>query len=264
MEPLRIGILTSHRMPGLRQLLEDPNRNVTWELTLVVGSEPSLPDLPLLEKAKVPVELRPIRQISGFRNLNTRESYDDELGELFARGKVDYVFLVGYDYIVTGPLLERYRGRVIGIHDADLTQRENDRLFAGTHAVRDAILAGEPEIRSSVYLVTRDVGRGPLLLLGAPYRLALMALDARESGSVEFLEAYAALHREWMVSTCWGPMLRRTLEMLVAGSMKTVGDVVWVDGAPGPCRMGEAPRDCLDPEAMIARGIPRSCPFIAG
>ena len=63
MEPLRIGILTSRRVPGLRQLLEDPNRNVTWELTLVVGSEPSLADLPLLEKAEVPVELRP--RVSG-------------------------------------------------------------------------------------------------------------------------------------------------------------------------------------------------------
>lgn len=264
MEPLRVGILTSRRMPGLRQLLEDPNRNLTWELTLVVGSSTLLADLPLLETANVPVELRPIRQLSGFRNLKTRESYDDDLGELFARGKVDYVLLVGYDYIVTEPLLERYRGRIIAIHDADLTQREHDRLFAGTHAVRDAILAGEAEIRSSVYLVTREVGRGPLLLLGAPYRLALMALDAREHGAIDFLDAYASLHREWMVSASWGPMLRRTLEMLAGGSLKIVGDVVWVDGAPGPCRMGEAPRDCFDPEAMVSRGIPRSCPFIAG
>lgn len=264
MEPLRVGILTSHRLPGLRQLLEDPNRNVTWELTIVVGSEPSLAGLALLEEANIPVELRPIRQVAGFRNLKTREGYDDEIGELFARGRVDYVLLVGYDYIVTEPLLARYRGRVIAIHDADLTLRENDRLYAGTRAVRDAILAGEPEIRSSVYVVTRDVGRGPLLLLSAPYRLALMALDARESGAIDFLEAYAALHRDWMVSNAWGPMLRRTLEMLVAGSMKTVGDIVWVDGAPGPCRMGEAPRDCFEPEAMIARGIPRSCPFIGG
>ena len=121
MEPLRIGILTSRHVPGLRQLLEDPNRNVTWELTIVVGSEPSLADLPLLEEANIPIELRPIRQLSGFRNLKTRETYDDDTGELLARGKVDYVLLVGYDYIVTEPLLARYRDRVLAIHDADLT-----------------------------------------------------------------------------------------------------------------------------------------------
>lgn len=263
MEPLRIALLTSRRAPGLQQLLDDPNRGSTWELSLVVGSETALDDLALLEQAGIPVELRPIRTEPAFRNLRIREHYDEELGELFARIRADYVLLVGYDYVVTDELLARFPGRILAIHDADLTLRDRDRLYAGCHAVRDAILAGEPETRSSVYVVTRQVGRGPLFLLGSPYPVAHMALDAREAGNADFLSSYASLHRAWMVSTSWGAMLTRTLELLAAGSMKTIGDVVWVDGAPGPCRMGEGPRACHDPESMVARGIPHSCPFIA-
>lgn len=263
MDPLRIGILTSRRIPGLRQLLDDPNRGTTWVPSIVIGSEQTLEDLPLLESAGVPVELRPIRSEASFRNLRAREHYDDALGELLARLHVDYVFLVGYDYIVTEALLARFPQRVIAIHDADLTLRDHDRLYAGTHAVRDAILGGERETRSCVYVVTRDVGRGPLLLLGRPYPVEHMALDARERGDIDFLMDYAPLHRRWMVSTSWGEMLARTLELLAAGTMQTVGDVVWVDGAPGPCRMGESPRECHDVETMLARGIPASCPFIA-
>ena len=77
-----------------------------------------------------------------------------------------------------------------------------------------------------------------------------------------FLIQYAELHRRWMRQSTWGPMLARTLELLAGGTTQIIGDTVWVDGAPGPCRMGEAPHTCHDPETMLARGIPRSCPFI--
>lgn len=260
MDPLRIALLTSRRPEGIERLLADPNRGSAWELTIVVGSETSFDGIDALERAGVPVELRPIRQEPAFRNLRMREHYDTDLAELLLRLRTDYVLLDGYEYILTDAFLAQFPGKVLAIHDADLSQR--DRLYAGTHAVRDALFAGESETRTSVYVVTRDVGRGPLFLLGPAYPVAHMALDARERGDADFLTSYAELHRRWMLSTCWGDMLARTLELLAGGTHTTVGDVVWIDGAPGPCRFGEAPHACHEPEAMLARGIPRSCPFI--
>jgi folate-dependent phosphoribosylglycinamide formyltransferase PurN len=259
MDPLRIALLTSRSAPGMARLLEDPNRGVTWELSLVVGSETTVAELPLLERASVPVELRPMRLVPAFRNLRAREDYDHELGELLGRVDPDYILLCGYDYILTAPVVARFAGKILAIHDADLSQRE--RLYAGPHAVRDAIFFGETETRNSVYLVTEKVARGPLFLLGAPHPLAPMAMDARERADAGFLTAYAELHRQWMHAS-WGATLARTLELLAGGTMKVIGDVVWIDGAPGPCRMGHAPHACHEPEAMLARGIPRSCPFI--
>lgn len=260
MDPLRIALLTSRHVPGMERLLADPNRGSAWELSIVVGSELELDEAPLLEAAGVPVELRPMRLVPAFRNLRAREEYDQELADLFERLNADYILVAGYQYILTPGFVQRLHGKVLAIHDADLSIRDR-ALYAGAHAVRDAILAGEQETRSSVYLVTSEVGRGPLFLLGAPYPVAHMAHDARERGDVDFLYTYADLHRKWMLGD-WGAMLSRTIELLAAGTMSTVGDVVWIDGAPGPCRMGEAPSCCHDPESMLARGIPRSCPFI--
>lgn len=260
MEPLRVALLASKHAEGLGALLADPNRGSTWELSIVIGADGDLAELPLLEEAHVPVELRPIREVPAFRNLRAREEYDERTGELLASLKIDYVLLAGYPYVLTEPLLARFPERVLAIHDADLSRR--NAIYAGAHAVRDAILAGENETRSSIYLVTRDVAHGPLFLLGAPYPIAPMARAARERGDATFLYAYADLHRRWMIETSWGAMLARALELLAGGTMQILGDVVWVDGAPGPCRMGESPSACHEPEAMIARGIPRSCPFI--
>lgn len=262
MEPLRIAFLASAHAPGLDWLLADPNRGTTFEMSIVIGSESRLADAETLEKAGVPVELRPLRSVGAFRDLHEREGYYEQIGDLLARMKIDYVILTGYDHIVTEPVLARFPGRVLALHPADLTLRRDDRLYAGPHAVRDAIFAGERETRSSIYVVTGEAGRGPLMLLSGSYPIAPMAQDARERGDAGFLSAYADLHRRWMISDSWGPMLRRCLELLAGGTTKIVGDTVWIDGTPGPCRFGESPASCHQPEAMVTRGIPRSCPFI--
>lgn len=261
MEPLRVALLTARHAEGIGALLADPNRGSTWNLSIVIGAEEELHEMPLLEEAGVPVELRPIRRVPAFRNLRAREPFDEDLGDLFGRLAIDWIVLDGYPYVVTETLLARYPQKILALHDADLSRRET--IYSGAHAVRDAILAGENETRSSVYLITKDVARGPLFLLGAPYPVAAMARDARERGDVDFLYSYAELHRRWMIETSWGTMLARTLELLAGGSPpQVIGDIVWIDGAPGPCRMGESPAVCHEPEAMLARGIPRSCPFI--
>jgi phosphoribosylglycinamide formyltransferase-1 len=259
MPPLRIAVLTSKSAPGLARLLADPNRGSAWELSLVIGSEPELDVLPELERAGVPVELRPIRLVHAYRNLIAREEYDRDLAEALHRIEADFILLCGYEYILTPPILTQFEGKILAIHDGDLSLRE--RLYVGSHAVHEAILFGATETRNSVYVVTEDVGRGPLFLLGKPFPVAPMALDAREHGDAEFLARYAELHRQWMTDS-WGEMLSRTLELLAGGTTQIIGDVVWIDGAPGPCRMGYGPHECHEPEALLARGIPRSCPFI--
>jgi folate-dependent phosphoribosylglycinamide formyltransferase PurN len=261
MGALRVALLVSRGPAGLATLLQNPSRGTAFDISIVAGSEAVLADAEALERAGIPVEIRPIRERRSFRNLREREDYDASLADLFERMEIDVILLAGYGYIVTGALLERFPGRVLAIHDADFSIRDR-HTFGGPRAVRDAILAGERETRSSIYVVTRDIAAGPLFLLGGPYPLAPMALDARERGDATFLTAYAELHRCWMIASSWGQMMARALELLAASTTHVVGDVVWIDGAPGPCRFGEAPHVCHEPEAMVVRGIPRSCPFI--
>lgn len=167
---------------------------------------------------------------------------DPNRGVLFElhRGAPDLVILAGTNDVPRVPC------RVIALHES----------------ARNEIFSGAADTHNSVYIVNDDGTRGALMLRGAGFPLAPLALDAREWGDIEMLEAYAALHRRWMIRAEWGPLMSRAIELLAAGNVQIVGDVAWIDGAPGPCRFGEAPRSCFEAESMVTRGIPRSCPFI--
>jgi len=89
---------------------------------------------------------------------------------------------------------------------------------------------------------------GPLFLVSAPFPVPPLIDDARARGDAEIIEASFAV------------MLEKAIEFLAAGDVQIVKDVVWIDGVPGPCRMGDAPAQCREQEK--AR-VPVSCPYIA-
>lgn len=268
--PLRIAVIASGSAPGIEQLLDDENRGRLYDIVAVIGTETHLAETARIERAGVPVILKPIRlfheeRALPIRNLRARAEFDAELTDLLQRLDTDYVFLCNYHYLVTESLLATFPQRVIAFHDGDLSRQDanGQRLYAGTHAVRDAILEGENETRSSAFVVTSKPGAGPLFLLSGSFPVARLARDARQWGAVDVVTEYAALHRRWMLQSAWGPMLRRTAELLAGGYVQIVKDVAWIDGAPGPCRFGESPAMCHEHEDEVARGIPASCPFIS-
>ena len=265
----RIAVLTSTSAPGIASLLAQPNRGSVYEVVAVIGSEEKIAEQETIEAAGVPVVLQPLARFQReralpLRNLQARSEYDYELAEVLRRFGTDYVVLAGYRYIITEPLLSAFPERIIALHEGDLSIRDEDgrRPLAGLHAVRDAILAGRDETRSSAFFVTRDIGEGPLFLLGSRYPVAALARDARSWGDIGMIVRYAALHREWMLRGSWGEMLTRLAEIIAAGTMRVIGDVVWVDGVPGPCRIGESPVSCHDADAALEPGVPASCPFV--
>jgi phosphoribosylglycinamide formyltransferase-1 len=267
--PPRIAVLTSSSAPGILDLASHPSRGTMFEFVGVVSSECAVAEQKALETCGVPVVMQPIRQFHDehrlpLRNLQSRTEYDDQSIEALHRLDADYIILAGYHYILSEAMLAAFPQRIFALHDGDLTLRDTHgrRELAGLHAVRNAILAGANETRSAAYIVTRDIGEGPLFLLSRPYPIAALARDARNHGDIESLIAYADLHGPWMRRCAWGEMLTRIAEILAAGTMSVFGDVVWVDGVPGPCRMGDAPNVCYEREETITRGIPSSCPFI--
>jgi phosphoribosylglycinamide formyltransferase-1 len=267
--PLRVAVMTSHSAPGLEYALQHPHRGALYDIVGVLTSETKFAEMAAVEAAQIPVVVRPLKRTIEerglpLRNLHAREDYDDETASLLRHFKADYVVLLGYNYIVTESLVEAFPQRLIALHDGDLLLRDEDgrRRYAGLHAVREAIFAGEEETRTSAYFVTQDVGTGHLFLVSSAYRVAALARDARAWGAADLLSEYADLHRRWMRRGAWGDMFVRAMEFLAAGTVSIVRDLVFIDGAPGPCRMGEAPAICRDVEATIASGIPGSCPLL--
>ena len=72
---------------------------------------------------------------------------------------------------MSGPRLRPFVNAYIGVnaHPADLSiEKDGRRAYAGANGVRDALLGGESEVRSSLHLVTTQVDGGPILLISEP------------------------------------------------------------------------------------------------
>ena len=268
-KPIRAAVLTSHAAPGIGHVLAHESRGALFDIAAVISSENYLAEGAEVQAAGVPLLHRPLRRFcsergASLRNTAVRAEYDIATAETLRELNVDYVLLYGYRYLVTQPLLSAFPQRVLALYDGDLALRdaESARIFGGPHPVRDALQGGHAETRCSVFMVTERVAAGPLFLLSAPYPAAGVAADARAWHANGLLLDYADVHRRWMVSSAWPQMMIKTMELLAAGRIQVVGDVVWIDGVPGPCRLGEAPSACRSKSARIDAGIPASCPFI--
>jgi folate-dependent phosphoribosylglycinamide formyltransferase PurN len=232
LESLRIAVLCSRRAPGLGMLLHHPQRDRMYEVVCVVTSEEEFPERGLVEAAGVPLLVHPLRSYhqsrgASIRDMSVRRGYDDATAQALLRLGVNAVVLLGWLYIVTDPMLSAFDGRLINVHDSDLTvvRADGGRRFVGLHSTRDAIIAGATETRSTVHFVNREVDAGPVLLRSEAFPVAPFALDAVAAGAIDIVKAYSYAHREWMMRTAWGPLVVHSLEHLASAMLDTTVSV---------------------------------------
>lgn len=221
---LRIAVLCSKRAPGLDALLHHPMRGRVFEIACVITTEASFDGRERIEAAGVPVMPHPIHAFfedrgASLRDVEIRQQYDAVTADVLRHLSVDTVVLLGYVYVLTDSMLRPFSGRIVNIHDSDLTLAlpSGEKRFTGLHSTRDAIAAGEAETRSSVHFVTEKLDGGPVLLLSGRYPVAPFVRAAVEAGADDVVRAYAYAHREWMMRDSWGPLLVRAIEYLAAG-----------------------------------------------
>jgi folate-dependent phosphoribosylglycinamide formyltransferase PurN len=219
-EPLRVVVLASRRAPGAAELAAR-GRSGRWQVAAGVSSHKDSE----LKNALggFPVLVNDIAAFYAMRGSRIAErslrcEYDRTTLELLAPYQPDLVVLSGYLYLVSEVLLEAFPGRIINIHDSDLLRIDHRGipLYRGLHATRDAILAGEPETRSSVHIVTAELDCGPVLVRSEPFPVHRLVRDALRWRAVDILKAYAYAQREWMMRACWGKLLIEALDLLAS------------------------------------------------
>ena len=233
LENLRIAVLCSRRAPALEMLLHHPYRDVLYDVACVLTTDENFAEGQLVANAGVPLIVHPIRRFHRDRNcshrdLSARREFDAATAGALARCGVNAVVLLGYLYLLTDPMIEPFEGRMINVHDGDLTIRRADgsRKYVGLHATRDAIIAGATETRSSVHFVDHELDGGPLLLLSDAFPVAPFVHDAVAAGAVDIVKAYAYAQREWMIRSSWGGLVIRSLEHLSAGVLDFPNEMV--------------------------------------
>jgi len=238
MSKLRVFVFFSGGASGLRYLADDdPNYGEKYE---VVGAFTDVPDAPGTEFVRergIPLETNDLEEFYAERDapttdLDVREEFDARTRELLAPYEPDVVMLSGYMRILTSPVVSEYP--IVNVHPADLRieDDEGERAYTGFKPVRDAVLDGEEETRSSVHLVTEDVDDGPLLVVSPPFGVNRELVETTRRWNEDALDDYLGAHQEWMKWRGDGPALAKALE-LVADGRADLNDGA-VDGERSP------------------------------
>ena len=172
------------------------------------------------------------------RDLSLRPVFDRMVLGKIAPYDVDVIALAGYMSIVTRPLLDGYEGRIANVHPADLSVTEDGhRKYAGMHAVRDAILEGEPSLYSTTHIVRDEVDHGEILVRSEPLAVELpegllldqLRLDRR------LLRRVAREHQDRLKERGDWVIYPLTLQMIAKGRFALNGrGNVYLDGKMAP------------------------------
>lgn len=171
-------------------------------------------------------------------DLSLRPEFDRLIVEKVTPYGVDLVALAGYMSITTRPLLEAYPEKMVNVHPADLSiMEENERKYVGIHVVRDAILAGERELRASTHVVHEKVDHGEILVVSepVPVRLPEGVVLNELAQDKQLLGVIVDEHQEWLKERGDWVIFPLTIQMIAEGRFALDGEGgVYVDGAPAP------------------------------
>ena len=223
----RVAILCSERAPGLAHLLaKSLEPEAPFEVVCCLTSEDQFADAQLVISRGVPLVHHSARafytaQAPGCRldDLHVRIAYDLQTARSLTRYRPDVIVLAGYLLLLTHPVLKAYPRRIINVHHSDLLLRDADGgpKYPGLRAVRDAILGGEVETRSSAHLVTDLLDEGPVLARSHAFPIPDVARWALDTGQRDVLRSAIWLHQEWMLREAFGPLMVQAIELVAAG-----------------------------------------------
>lgn len=186
---LNVAVLCSRRAPGLVQLLNrDARRGIDYEIVCCITSSDTFSEEVRVERRGVPCLPHSIRNFcrdrgAELQDMEARAVYDALTLELLAPYSPDVVLLVGYRLLLTRAVLDTFEGRIINLHHGDLTRRDENGAprFVGLGAVRDALVAGEPETRATSHVVTDRLYEGPVMLRSWSFPTPAVAEWARRA-----------------------------------------------------------------------------------
>jgi folate-dependent phosphoribosylglycinamide formyltransferase PurN len=171
------------------------------------------------------------------KDLSLRPDFDAQVVDSVEKHSVNLIALAGYMSITTKPLLERYDGRIINVHPADLSITANgERKYVGIHTVRDAILEGEREIRATTHVVREKVDHGEILVVSKPVTVKLPQGFTPEKlrEDKELLKTVVEEHQDRLKREGDWVIYPLTVQMIGEGRFLLDNGAVYLDGKPAP------------------------------
>ena len=171
------------------------------------------------------------------RDLTVRVEFDEGTVEALKPFNVDVAAYAGYMSIATAPLINAFLG--VNVHPADLSVMNGDRRkYTGDHAVRDALLAGEKELRVSTHLIEPQVDDGRILMISSPLMVNLpkgLDINNKHPENKKQLDLVSNRHQNRLKEIGDWIIFPRTLEYLAGGRYSQDGQGnLYFDNKPIP------------------------------
>jgi phosphoribosylglycinamide formyltransferase-1 len=174
------------------------------------------------------------------KDLSLRPDFDTQVVAAIEKHSIDLIALAGYMSITTRPLLNRYDGRIINVHPADLTKIANgERKYVGIHTVRDAILEGECEIKATTHVVREKVDNGEILVVSKPVAVELppgVTIEKLREDK-ELLKSVVEEHQDRLKKEGDWTIYPLTVQMIGEGRFSIDNSAVYLDGKLGGLRL---------------------------
>jgi folate-dependent phosphoribosylglycinamide formyltransferase PurN len=194
---LRVAGLISGSGKSLISILErqkerEADSNCNFEVVGVFSDNPNSKARKISETYNIPVFINDIKAFYSARNQKitdktVRKEFDRQTAGFLKTLNPDIIIYAGYMWATTEPMLTSFQS--INCHPADLSvENQGGRAYAGAHGVRDALLAGETTLNSTLHMVTAKIDHGPILLISEP---VIVEKDSQEldlqSRSIKYL-----------------------------------------------------------------------------
>lgn len=177
---MRVAGLMSGSGLSLRAVIErqralEAAGGCPFEVVGLFSDNPKSKALQLGKEFNLPVEVVDIHAFYAQRgrpikDKQVRAEYDQGILRFLEPLKPDLLAYAGYVWATSPALVDAYVG--INAHPADLSiEKDGRRPYAGANGVKDALEAGEHELRSSLAMITHKVDYGPVLLISDPVKV---------------------------------------------------------------------------------------------
>jgi phosphoribosylglycinamide formyltransferase-1 len=199
----RIAVLISGGGSNLQALIDSTqDAGAAAGIRLVISNRADAGGLERARRAGIPA------LVIDHRAHADRGSFDAAIDAALTSAGIELVCLAGFMRLLTPPMVERWRDRMLNIHPSLLPS------FRGLHTHERALAAGVRIHGCTVHLVRPDLDEGPILIQGlAP----VLQGDTPEILAARVLELE---HR------CYP----RALDLLASGRAQVMGERIEVDG----------------------------------
>jgi len=248
--PMRVVGFMSGAGTNLMKIIEHQkkaeaeNGSCSYQVTAVFTDNPQSNAEKIAMRFDLPLVVNDImafyasRGKSDKKDLSIRVDFDNKTVDLLKDVDLDTVAMAGYMSIITEPILETFKGRMVNVHPGDLRiRKENgERLLTGDYAVGKAIKLGFSHIRATTHMVGKEVDGGEILMLSDPVPVRLpdgVTVEMlRDPKNHELFRKIADRHQDRLKELGDWKIFPKTLELLAEGRYSLIGGAVHLDGEP--------------------------------